>query len=388
MFKLVVLATVVAVLHAAVIQHSMHRAPSLRAKMVREGTWQKRVIEILKKKVDLKTGSQLIPDYYDDFYLINITIGTPPQPFTVVPDTGSSNLWVINSHCDQWACTNTDGVPKKHLFNAGDSDTLRLLNQEFDIEYGSGYCSGNLGVDVAGLTVKQQTFGIATYIADVFGEQPIDGIMGLGWPALAVDNVVPPMQNLLPQLDKPLFTVWLDRKVKLDHGGPAGRITYGGLDTQNCDSTVNYVSLTSKTYWQFAQDGFQIGSYKYTNLNQVISDTGTSWIGAPQIVLDNVATITGGKFDDQNNFYTVPCDTKNLPDLVFTIGGQNYHVPQVEYVLDLGVGNGQCVLTFLPMTSNGYMPSWILGDTFIRSFCNVYDIGQGRIGFAKAHHNL
>lgn len=31
-------------------------------------------------------------------------------------------------------------------------------------------------------------------------------------------------------------------------------------------------------------------------------------------------------------------------------------------------------------------PLWILGDTFIRPFCNVYDIGKKRIGFAKAHH--
>ncbi|KAK0414656.1 hypothetical protein QR680_011550 [Steinernema hermaphroditum] len=391
MFKLVVLATVVAVLHAAVIQHSMHRAPSLRAKMVREGTWQKHMIELMAKRASLKTGTQLLPDYYDDFYLANITIGTPPQQFTIVPDTGSSNLWVINSQCQDQSCQGMPGTPKKHLFNEGQSSTFKSVGTPFSIQYGSGSCDGKLGIDTvsfAGLTISQQTFGIADDIADVFGYQPVDGIMGLGWPALAVDNVVPPMQNLFPQLDKPLFTVWLDRKVKMDQGGPAGQITYGALDTQNCDSTVNYVSLTSKSYWQFAQDGFQIGTYKYTTQDQVISDTGTSWIGAPQVVLDNIASVTGAQYDWTNNFYTVDCGAKNLPDLVFTIGGQNYHVPQVEYVLDLGLGNGQCVLTFLAMQGGGYMPSWILGDTFIRSFCNVYDIGQGRIGFAKAHHNL
>ena len=69
----------------------------------------------------------------------------------------------------------------------------------------------NLHFQFAGLTVQKQKFGLATTIADVFGHQPIDGIMGLGWPALAEDNVVPPMQNLLDQLDKPIFTVWMDR---------------------------------------------------------------------------------------------------------------------------------------------------------------------------------
>lgn len=67
------------------------------------------------------------------------------------------------------------------------------------------------GFQFGGLTYATQQFGVATTIASVFGEQPVDGILGLGWPALAVDNVVPPIQNLLPQLDLPLFTVWLDR---------------------------------------------------------------------------------------------------------------------------------------------------------------------------------
>jgi hypothetical protein len=40
-----------------------------------------------------------INDYMNTQYFIEATVGTPPQPFTVVPDTGSSNLWIYSSKC-------------------------------------------------------------------------------------------------------------------------------------------------------------------------------------------------------------------------------------------------------------------------------------------------
>lgn len=39
------------------------------------------------------------------------------------------------------------------------------------------------------MSIPKQEFGVATQLAEVFGYQPVDGILGLGWPALAVDKV-------------------------------------------------------------------------------------------------------------------------------------------------------------------------------------------------------
>jgi hypothetical protein len=394
MRTLLLVAALVAGLSALVIPQQpgvfkveMKSSPSLRAKLIKEGKWHQ-VLQDMRRKA---SGSQPFIDYYDDFYLANVTSGTPPQQFQIVPDTGSSNYWIISSTCNSQACM---GYPQsgwtKNRFDSSKSSTFsNQPGTPFSIQYGSGSCNGNLATDVlafAGLSYATQVFGLATSIADVFGYQPIDGIMGLGWPSLAVDNVVPPMQNLLPSLTMPIFTVWLDRKVSISMGGSGGLITYGAIDATNCDSTWAYVPLTSKSYWQFAVDSFAVGTYTISKSQQVISDTGTSWLGGPQNGINDIIQATGATYDSFNEVYEVPCTKTGLPDIIFTIGGKPYNIPQAEYVLDLELGNGNCAVTAFDFDFGGFGPQWILGDTFIRTFCNVYDIGQGRIGFSKAHH--
>jgi hypothetical protein len=391
----VLLLALVAVLYAKVFKIETYNAGSNRARLIKKGLYQdylQKTDQLRSRHEILATGSQPFIDYSDDFYLGNITLGTPPQQVTVVLDTGSSNLWVIDAACKTPAC---NGYPQsgytKHKFDTTASSTFVKEDTKFSIQYGSGSCSGYQGKDTitfGGLTVQVQEFGVATTLAEVFGYQPVDGIFGLGWPDLAVNKVVPPMQNVLSQLDAPLFTVWLDRKLDIEKGGSAGLITYGALDAVNCASTVNYAPLSAETYWQFKIQAFSIGTYSESKSEDVISDTGTSWVGAPNTIVSNVVKQTGAKFDWLNEIYTVDCSTMySQPDLIWTINNVQYNVPSVEYVLDLGLGNGKCALTWFGFNGGGFGPAWILGDTWIRTYCNVYDIGNKQIGFAKAYHS-
>ncbi|KAH7710240.1 ASP-1 protein [Aphelenchoides avenae] len=79
----------------------------------------------------------------------------------------------------------------------------------------------------------------------------MDGIIGLTLPYLDRLGVLSPVENILPLLDKPLFSVWLDRRVHLSRGGNGGLITWGAIDMKNCDSAWDYIPLTSNSAWQF-----------------------------------------------------------------------------------------------------------------------------------------
>jgi len=341
----------------------------------------------------LQKGSQPFSDYVDNFYLGNITLGTPEQNFQIVLDTGSSNLWIIDDSCTE----DCDGISNplfgpvwnKEKYSHDASSSYVEDGREFEIYYGSGSCYGNLAIDtlkLAGFTVAKQTFGAATGIAEVFQYFPIDGILGLGWPALSEDDVVPPIQNMKPQLDSYLFTVWLDRHVKPSEGQTGGLITYGAIDTDNCDSDIVYTKITSETYWEFNIEGFTAGSYNNPTKASAISDTGTSFIYGPSDDIDNIISLSGAEYDFNTGLYIVDCSAaKKLVDLVFTVNKKKLTIPGSEHVVDLELDDGMCALGV--DYGFGFDFDWLLGDSVIRTYCTIYDVGGERIGFSKAHHS-
>ncbi|KAL6743815.1 hypothetical protein Aduo_016811 [Ancylostoma duodenale] len=141
-------------------------------------------------------NEQTLSDYFNQYYIGAVSIGKPPQTLYLSMDTGSSNVWVIDSSCSQKQCT---GYPSSHRpkikFNPSALKIFKKIPQGFSMKYNTGSARGYYGTDIvrfAGLKVEKQKFGVATAIANVFGNQPIDGIFGLGWPTLATDKVKTP----------------------------------------------------------------------------------------------------------------------------------------------------------------------------------------------------
>lgn len=122
---------------------------------------------------------------YAALYLMNITVGTPPQSMNVQIDTGSDELWVPYSKSDR--CTQHKELCSEGVFDPAKSSTYKTRSKgTFDISYGDQtHIQGDYAVDavgVGGQAVKGMTMGVAksAYVPDGIDKLPFQGILGIG----------------------------------------------------------------------------------------------------------------------------------------------------------------------------------------------------------------
>ncbi|KAH8282780.1 hypothetical protein KR054_009773 [Drosophila jambulina] len=312
------------------------------------------------------------------YYYGEISIGTPPQYFNVVFDTGSANLWIPSVQC-----LATDVACQQHnQYNASASSTYVASGQNFSIEYGTGSVTGYLATDtvtINGLAITGQTFGEAiSQPGSSFTDVAFDGILGMGFQQIAEDNVVPPFYNLYTEglIDAPVFGFYLGRSGSAEDGG---QLTLGGTDQSLISGEMTYTPVTQQGYWQFAVNNITWNGTVVSYGVQAIADTGTSLIACPPAAYAQINQLIGAILI-QGDYY-VPCSTvDSLPVLTFNIGGTNFDLPASVYIQTYTDGNyTTCMSTFTYIGTD----FWILGDVFLGQYYTEFDFGQNRVGFAN-----
>lgn len=337
--------------------------------------------EVFKASVHAD-GDHPVPvsNFLNAQYFSDISIGTPPQEFKVVLDTGSSNLWVPSSECNSIACY------LHSKYDHSSSSTYKKNGSSFEIRYGSGELSGFVSQDafqIGDLKVKNQDFAEATSepgLAFAFGR--FDGIMGLGYNTISVNGIVPPFYNMLDQglLDEPVFSFYLS---DTNDESSESEAMFGGVNTDHYTGKLTKIPLRRKAYWEVDLDAITFGDdTAEMDDTGVILDTGTSLIALPSTMAELLNKEIGAK-KSYNGQYTVECDKRDsLPDLTFTLTGHNFTIGPYDYILEV---QGSCISSFMGMDfPEPVGPLAILGDAFLRKWYSVYDLGTNSVGLAKA----
>ncbi len=318
----------------------------------------------------------------------------------------------------------------------------------FAIHYGSGSLSGFLSEDTVtipfgseasgdqAMAITHQTFGEAvkqpgiTFIAAKF-----DGILGMGFPRISVDGVLPVFDNLMKQklVEKNVFSFYLNRNPTAQ---PGGELLFGGTDPKYYQGDFTYLNVTRKAYWQVhmdkvtvknrnptAQPGGELlfggtdpkyyqGDFTYLNVTrkaywqvhmdkvtvkghtplvlcengcETIIDTGTSLIIGPVEEVKELQKAIGATPLMQGE-YMVPCEkVPSLPLLIFTLGNKSFELTGEQYILKVQqAGQTLCLSGFMGMDIPPPAgPLWILGDVFIGQYYTMFDRDNDCVGLAK-----
>ena len=85
------------------------------------------------------------------------------------------------------------------------------------------------------------------------------------------------------------------------------------------------------------------------------------------------------------NEYTFDCSqVDTLPTVFLTIGGKRYPLRNEDYVLKITESVLTMCLSGFMGVDAGTNSLWILGDVFIGVYYTEFDVGNSRIGFARA----
>ncbi|CAO3566886.1 unnamed protein product [Mortierella alpina] len=377
-------------------------------------------------------GRQTLTDVDNDVEYYGIVgIGTPPQMFKLDMDTGSSDLWIPSKKCGE----HNPKCNRHARFDPSLSSTATELKTAWKIAYGDGSAvSGHLAVDrleFSEITIENQLFGMADRESSSFLEDVVDGVFGLGFPALSALRMEEGEEKEIKgslgsaaaeadgveghsgkaekvrvshavlsgimnheRIPAPVFGVWLgdgdevvsqegEREKAMDSGD--GEFYFGSIDTTRFEGELTYLNITDPKYWQIKVDGVRLNGGEDLRVGgETIVDTGTTLLVFPTAQAKTINKAIGAKSDPWEG-WILPCNSNKDGAIEFSMNGKWFAVRRRDLVREKVKTKAGWCYSAVTATPGEVM---IFGDVFIRNNYCVFDVENLSIGIApiRRHH--
>eukprot|EP00405_Crypthecodinium_cohnii_P015351 CAMPEP_0206457492 /NCGR_PEP_ID=MMETSP0324_2-20121206/22994_1 /ASSEMBLY_ACC=CAM_ASM_000836 /TAXON_ID=2866 /ORGANISM="Crypthecodinium cohnii, Strain Seligo" /LENGTH=417 /DNA_ID=CAMNT_0053928625 /DNA_START=71 /DNA_END=1324 /DNA_ORIENTATION=+ len=340
----------------------------------------------VRRRAGARTGSQSA--VHASEYYGKITVGTPPQEFSVVFDTGSGNLLLPSKQCKDEACTSHrrfdaaasktaldvafSSAPDGAVEKGGDRDVVTIT-------FGTGEISGVFVKDhiCVGKICTHADFVAATEESDEpFSLVPFDGIFGLGLQQMSEGPHFNVFDCMIRDkvLKAPIFAVFFGAT-----DTEPSEITFGQYNESRMAGPLFWAPVSNPGYWQVGMTDITIGGLRQALCHggcEVAVDTGTSLMAGPTDIVNDL-THKLAVASNCSNF-------DKLPDLGFVLGDHVLTLKPDDYVDKSEDGCSVALMTLDIPPPKG--PLFIFGDPFLRKYYTVYDRQELRVGFALAAH--
>jgi hypothetical protein len=170
-----------------------------------------------------------------------------------------------------------------------------------------------------------------TGLGPAFGVGKFDGILGMAWQSISVDNL-PTIFELLVNakaVDQPVFAFYLPST-----DGSTGELTLGGIDSKHYTGDITYVPLSSETCtlpasclhatlntvvcaavwgcfgadWAVALTDVTLGGNSISSVKKGVVDSGTSLLAGPTADVAALAKLVGAT-PFVNGEYLIDCNS-------------------------------------------------------------------------------
>ncbi|KAJ7855543.1 aspartic peptidase domain-containing protein [Mycena leptocephala] len=209
----------------------------------------------------------------DQYYFTELSIGTPPQVFKLIIDTGSSDIFVAAKAC-------TGGCPSSApLYDYTKSSTaVNKSTLLTTLAYGSGSTQGYIFTDRIGIgNLSVATAAFLPLDSDDFIASPVSGLLGLAFVGVMETTATPFWQSLIAinPVSAPEMGFWLSRIVGTTNPQseePCGVFMFGGANTSLYSGEIEFLDLTGpeSTYWTLDVSAVTVqGTSIYRGLSSV-----------------------------------------------------------------------------------------------------------------------